>query len=279
MPKDVYIGESGLAKKVKQIYIGVDGVAKKVKKGYVGVDGVARLFFQGNGAYYGTVSLINGSIQYYDRDTGSLIASVGSGIPSSYRQATIPGRFFVVVEGKLTIREYDLETGVLIHEGDVPKVTSVDLNLDDAIGGTTDGRLYVGTSTINQYVKRIDPDTYTIIENTPLRKRSGRGYDPLGGNASILWIYYDTDRDYDPYIYKYDTSTWAAVYNARAGDYEGLFVDETDWVVSTSYMGLIDSWKESDKSGGISELDPTTYAQLKLIIAGNFEARKPTIIR
>ncbi len=45
MAKGVYIGESGIAQKVKSIYIGVGGVARSVKKAYVGVGGVARLCY------------------------------------------------------------------------------------------------------------------------------------------------------------------------------------------------------------------------------------------
>ena len=45
MGKNVYIGVSGVAKKVKNLYIGVNGVARKVKKAWIGVGGVAKECF------------------------------------------------------------------------------------------------------------------------------------------------------------------------------------------------------------------------------------------
>lgn len=45
MPKNQYVGVSGIARKVKSEYIGVDGVARKVSGGYVGVNGIARQFW------------------------------------------------------------------------------------------------------------------------------------------------------------------------------------------------------------------------------------------
>ena len=45
MAKGMYVGVSGVAKKVKKAYVGVGGVAKKVKKIYVGVNGVAKLCY------------------------------------------------------------------------------------------------------------------------------------------------------------------------------------------------------------------------------------------
>ena len=56
MAKGMYIGQGGIAHKVKKMYVSPDGMARKVKKGYVGVGGVARPFFSGEGAmpvYYG----------------------------------------------------------------------------------------------------------------------------------------------------------------------------------------------------------------------------------
>ena len=45
MAKNIYIGESSVARKVKKAYIGINGVARKIKKMYIGVAGIARLFF------------------------------------------------------------------------------------------------------------------------------------------------------------------------------------------------------------------------------------------
>lgn len=45
MAKAIYVGVSGVARKVKQPFIGVSNVARKVKSGYIGVGGVARQFF------------------------------------------------------------------------------------------------------------------------------------------------------------------------------------------------------------------------------------------
>lgn len=47
MAKNIYVGVSNKAHKVKAIYVGVGGIARKVKKGYIGVGGVARLFWSG----------------------------------------------------------------------------------------------------------------------------------------------------------------------------------------------------------------------------------------
>ena len=44
MAKGVYIGVSGVGRKVKQPYVGVSSVARKAKSGYVGVNGIARQF-------------------------------------------------------------------------------------------------------------------------------------------------------------------------------------------------------------------------------------------
>lgn len=48
MTKSMYVGVSGVARKVKEFYVGVSGVARKVKKAYVGVNGVAREFYSGD---------------------------------------------------------------------------------------------------------------------------------------------------------------------------------------------------------------------------------------
>ena len=45
MTKSMYMGVSGVARKVKKFYVGVSGTARTVKKAYVGVNGVARLFY------------------------------------------------------------------------------------------------------------------------------------------------------------------------------------------------------------------------------------------
>ena len=45
MAKNVYVGVSNVAHKVKKVYVGVSNVARKVKKIYVGVSNVARLVF------------------------------------------------------------------------------------------------------------------------------------------------------------------------------------------------------------------------------------------
>lgn len=45
MSKEIYLGESNIAKEVKKLYIGQDDLARKVKKGYLGVDGLARQFY------------------------------------------------------------------------------------------------------------------------------------------------------------------------------------------------------------------------------------------
>lgn len=45
MSKEVYIGNSSVARKVSDMYIGVNNVARKIVQGYIGVNGVARLFY------------------------------------------------------------------------------------------------------------------------------------------------------------------------------------------------------------------------------------------
>ena len=54
---DMYIGVSGITRRIKAIYIGVNGVARKVVKGYIGVNGTARLFFTSGYTY--TTSIQN----------------------------------------------------------------------------------------------------------------------------------------------------------------------------------------------------------------------------
>lgn len=54
MAKRMYIGQGGLARRVKKIYVGAGGYAARVKKAYIGIDGTARPFFGGGvPAYYG----------------------------------------------------------------------------------------------------------------------------------------------------------------------------------------------------------------------------------
>lgn len=54
MAKRMYIGQGGLARRVKKIYVGAGGYAARVKKAYVGIGGTARPFFGGGTpAYYG----------------------------------------------------------------------------------------------------------------------------------------------------------------------------------------------------------------------------------
>ncbi len=45
MSKDVFVGVSNKARKIKKLYVGVGGKARKVKKAYIGVNGKAKLFF------------------------------------------------------------------------------------------------------------------------------------------------------------------------------------------------------------------------------------------
>ena len=51
MAKDVYVGVSDEAKKVRKIYIGVSNKARKIKKAYIGVNGVAKLFYSVSAIY------------------------------------------------------------------------------------------------------------------------------------------------------------------------------------------------------------------------------------
>ena len=51
MAKNVFVGVSNTARKVKRIYIGVDGVARKVKRVYLGVNGIARLVYSSELSY------------------------------------------------------------------------------------------------------------------------------------------------------------------------------------------------------------------------------------
>ena len=48
MTKSMFVGVSGVARRVKNFYVGVSGVARRVKKAYVGVNGVAREFYGGD---------------------------------------------------------------------------------------------------------------------------------------------------------------------------------------------------------------------------------------
>ena len=66
----IYIGDNGVARKIKAIYIGVNGVARKVVKGYIGVNGTARLFYQSDYniiLQHGTVSTSYGTVNSYSR--------------------------------------------------------------------------------------------------------------------------------------------------------------------------------------------------------------------
>ena len=47
MAKRMYIGQGGLARRVKKIYVGAGGYAARVKKAYVGIGGTARPFSAG----------------------------------------------------------------------------------------------------------------------------------------------------------------------------------------------------------------------------------------
>lgn len=60
MPKKVYVGVEGKARKVKKMYVGIENKARKVKKAYIGVAGKARLFFSsGELSYYGTATALS----------------------------------------------------------------------------------------------------------------------------------------------------------------------------------------------------------------------------
>ena len=90
MAKGIYIGESGLAHKVKSMYIGVDGKARKVKKAYIGVNGVARLFYFDRTATT-TSSLFFGLNNYTDGSktiTGQSITSLQDGTTPTLKVTT-----------------------------------------------------------------------------------------------------------------------------------------------------------------------------------------------
>lgn len=47
MSKKIYIGQSGVAKEVKDLYIGISEQAKRVEKAYIGVNGIAKQIYPG----------------------------------------------------------------------------------------------------------------------------------------------------------------------------------------------------------------------------------------
>ena len=47
MSKKIYIGQSDLAKEVKDLYIGISEQAKRVEKAYIGVNGIAKQIYPG----------------------------------------------------------------------------------------------------------------------------------------------------------------------------------------------------------------------------------------
>lgn len=84
MAKKMYVGVSGVARKVKKIYVGVSGKARKVKKGYIGVGGKARLFFSGGElAYYGTITSLYHEIEYHAAASTGNYALFGGGYYSN----------------------------------------------------------------------------------------------------------------------------------------------------------------------------------------------------
>lgn len=282
MPKDVYIGESGLAKKVKQIYIGIDDVARKIKKGYVGVDGVARLFFQGNGAYYGKFAVLRGGINYYDPETGVQIASVGSGMTYRFKGASIaPGRLFVsTASNNRVVREYNSETGALIHNGKLPEGES---SIYNSIGGTLDGKLYVGAQASYEQLRRIDPETFAVIEYAGFGNGHRDHLEPLGGaNGTLIVYYFYNDSDGSQYdsaaIQRYDTITGARLASQRASDNDDWYADEAEYGIANARLSIPGGYF-SGPLDDYWEYDPATFLQIREIVSGSFKDYKPTIIR
>lgn len=285
MPKDVYIVESGLAKKVKQIYIGIDDVARKIKRGYVGVDGVARLFFQGNGPYYGQFVLFRGPIQFYDPETGALLRSVGIGTGYRFKGASIPpGRLFASPNSNdKTIYEYDPDTGTIIHNGEVEYAAY------NAIGGNADGRLWVGKQRIDGTTPEIDPDTYATIGTAGVGNRGDQHYFPLGGRSGQLWFNYWYDDD-DSSVYdsnsfmEYDSNTWARIRVSADTGSRASLMDENEYMVANCYARPYTSgggvyFTGGEYANGIFILDRSTFTMIRKLLSGNFENYKPAIIR
>ena len=83
MAKALYVGVSGIARKVKKVYIGgTDGKAKKVKKMYIGdANGKARLCWAGGGgaSYYGTADPLGAARTSLKSATVGNYAVIGSG--------------------------------------------------------------------------------------------------------------------------------------------------------------------------------------------------------
>lgn len=90
MAKNVYIGVSGKARKIKKIYFGVSGVARKVKKAYVGIGGVARPFFSLEPVeYYGTLEQSINRINIDANHIGNYALYAGGSVLNDYSNTTV----------------------------------------------------------------------------------------------------------------------------------------------------------------------------------------------
>ena len=85
---NIFLGLSGVARKVGSMYVGVDGVARKVKAAYVGVDGGAKLFF--GGEYVPAVNEVVEQCSYGGNIISEVVYPAGryrveiAGYPSQY---------------------------------------------------------------------------------------------------------------------------------------------------------------------------------------------------
>ena len=90
MAKNIYVGISSKARKMKAAYIGISGKARKIKKIYIGVGGKARLAYQSYVAVTSVnVSLGNPTLETYKSITSAKI-TIPVTVTYSPSNATVP---------------------------------------------------------------------------------------------------------------------------------------------------------------------------------------------
>lgn len=93
MAKEIYIGVSGVARKIKQPYVGVSNVARKCKSGFIGVSGVARQFFQ-SGTPIGTLA-VGTVVKLKESGVAQNYIIVHQGLPSSIYDSSCNGTWLL----------------------------------------------------------------------------------------------------------------------------------------------------------------------------------------
>ena len=197
MAKGIYLGEDGIARKVKNMYVGVDSVARKVKKGYIGVDGKAQKF------YSSIIETLMAQLFFYlnnfSSDPSSVVSTISGSATSVLADGTRPTVTITTTASKgfrrgsysSTYGGYDNTCAVKnnIYEDSISDLNDILERKEDERDEDYVVKFRTGTSTSSNVVRTFTFDfkKSRILTLKIYHLASGGDITWYGSNDGLLW--------------------------------------------------------------------------------------------